>query len=74
MTTKLQNVFKRLSRLPEREQDAVAGIIELELDGDAKWEQLFAETTDEQWDRLGEEMDVHRKESTVPIEDLRKLA
>lgn len=52
MTTKLQNVFKRLSRLPEGKQDAMAGIIELELDGDAKWERLFAETTNEQWNRL----------------------
>ena len=74
MTTKLQNVFERLSRLPEGKQDAVAGIIELELDGDAKWERLFAETTNERWDRLGEEIDVHREEGTIPIEDLRKLA
>ena len=74
MTAKLQNVFKRIARLPHREQDALAGVIELELAGDANWEQLFAATTDEQVDRLSKEMDAHREEGTISLDELRKRA
>ncbi len=74
MTTKLQNVFKRLSRLPAREQDAVAGVIELEMDADTRWEQLFAVTSNEQLDRLSAEMDAHREEGTISLDELRKQA
>ena len=75
MTTKLQNVFKRIARLPHREQDALAGVIELELAGDASWEQLFAATTDEPRRTAGsKEMDAHREEGTISLDELRKRA
>lgn len=49
----------------------MAGVIELEMAGDASWEQLVAATTDEQLDRLGEEMDAHREEGIVSLDELR---
>ena len=54
MTLLLEKAIERIERLPQAEQDEIAARIlaDLETDGDERWEQLFAETTDEQWDKL----------------------
>ena len=42
MTKLLENALKRVSALPDDEQDAVASIILEELDDEARWRAAFA--------------------------------
>lgn len=52
MTATLQAVFNRLSRLPERDQEFYARQLLKELDADERWDELFAHTSPDQWDRM----------------------
>ncbi len=46
MTKLLENALKRVSALPDDEQDAVASIILEELDDEARWRATFARSQD----------------------------
>ena len=52
MTQELESVIKQLLKLSADEQKRYALQIEEQLKSDMKWDELFAETTDEQWDKM----------------------
>ena len=54
MTNKLENAFKEVSKLPEREQNIIARWLLDELKSDKKWDKLFANSED-QLEALAEE-------------------
>ena len=47
MTTLLEEVFARVARLPQEEQDAIARWLMEELASEHKWESLLAESQEE---------------------------
>ena len=57
MTQLLQTAIDKLKKLPQEEQDAFALRILEEIEGDAKWDELFARTTDKQWATLIDQVD-----------------
>lgn len=52
MTELLQQVIAEIEKLPADQQDAIAARFLAELQDEQKWENRFAATTDEQWDRM----------------------
>ena len=52
MTHELQSVIKQLLRLNPEEQKRYALQIEEQLKSDMKWDELFAATTEDQWDKM----------------------
>lgn len=54
MTKLLERAIAEAAARPEPEQDALAALILAEIDDERKWDQAFAATTDEQWDKLAE--------------------
>jgi hypothetical protein len=46
MTQLLEKAVKRLSSLPDGEQDALASFILSELDSERRWDELFASSED----------------------------
>lgn len=54
MTRLLEKAFEQAARLPAEEQDALAARILAEIEDEQRWADLFAATTDEQWDRLAD--------------------
>ena len=54
MTKALEEVFRRVSRLPEAEQDALAEAIKAEIGAENDWDQSFAGSLDV-LDRLADE-------------------
>ena len=46
MTTLLEKAFSEASKLPERDQDAVAQVILAELASEKRWNDLFANSQD----------------------------
>lgn len=52
MTKLLERAVAEAARRPDAEQDAIATRILAELADEQEWDRAFAETTDEQWDRL----------------------
>lgn len=46
MTEKLEQALARVRQLPEDDQNFIAAIIMEELDGDARWDELFANSPD----------------------------
>ena len=69
MTTLMKTLIERLREIPEEEQDKYAATFLEELEEDQRWEELFAHTTEEQWETLVEEVreDVEEKK-TVPLD------
>ena len=57
MTQLLQTAINKLKKLPKKEQDAFALRILEEIEADAKWDELFAKTTDQQWKNLIDQVD-----------------
>ena len=49
MTALLQQVIAKVEALPESQQDAFAAEWLGELDSERKWDELFADTTHDQW-------------------------
>jgi hypothetical protein len=47
MTELLRKAFERASRLPPREQDALASVLLEEIDGEQQWDETLAETQEE---------------------------
>ena len=52
MTKLLEQVFVKASELSEQEQNSLAARWLEELGNEALWAKKFAETSDEQWDKL----------------------
>ena len=52
MIQELQSVIKQLLRLPAEEQKRYAMQIEEQLKAEMKWDELFAGTSDDQWDKM----------------------
>jgi hypothetical protein len=72
MTALLKTVIDRLTRLPEREQDFYARQLAKELDADARWDELFTLTTDEQWRAMVAEAKRDAgKNGTLSLDDLK---
>ncbi|MBM3335959.1 hypothetical protein FJY63_14975 [Candidatus Sumerlaeota bacterium] len=72
MTKLLEKAFKRASRLPDVEQNAVAKWLLEELESEKKWERLFAESEDILGRLADEALEAHRKGKTKPL-DVEKL-
>jgi len=70
MTKLMKEFIERLQEIPEEEQDKYAATYLKELEDDQRWEELFARTTEEQWEKLVKEAqeDVE-KEETVPLDE-----
>ncbi len=69
MTTLMRTLIDRLRALPEDEQDKYAAAYLKELEEDQRWEELFDQTTEEEWEALVDEArrDVE-DEKTVPLD------
>jgi hypothetical protein len=72
MTTLLEKAFKKASKLPEVEQNALAKWLIEEIEAEKEWEKRYAESEDV-LDRLADEaIEVHRKGKTEEL-DLNRL-
>ncbi len=72
MTKLLEKAFKKASKLPEVEQNALAKWLLDELETDRDWEQKFADSEDI-LERLADEaLEAHRKGKTQKL-DLSRL-
>lgn len=68
MTKLLEEAFKKASKLPEVEQNALAKWLLEELEDEKKWEKEFSESEDV-LDRLADEaVEEHRKGKTKPMD------
>jgi len=68
MTKLLEKAFKRASKLPEIEQNALAKWVLEELDSERKWEAAFADSEDV-LEKLGKEaLEAHRQDKTLPLD------
>ena len=54
MTELLARAFSEIKKLPVEDQNGVAYRILKEVKADEDWEEIFARTTDEQWDKTAE--------------------
>ena len=61
MNALLEKAIQKISRLPERDQEAVAGVILAELEAEEGWNRRFAATED----RLGELVRRAREEAEM---------
>lgn len=67
MTKLLEKAFKKASKLPVVEQNALAKWLVEELEAETKWEQMFAES-EGILDRLADEaLEAHKKGKTKPL-------
>jgi hypothetical protein len=71
MTTLLQRAVAEVEKLPAQDQDAIAARLLAEVDDERRWEERFASTTDDQWDRLVAEVrrDV-AEEGALPLDEV----
>ena len=46
MTTRLKEAFQKAEQLPDDQQDALANVLLDELEGDARWRELFSGSAD----------------------------
>ncbi len=68
MTKLLERAFKKASKLPEVEQNALAKWLLEELEAQKEWEKRFAQSEDV-LDLLADEaLDVHRKGKSKPMD------
>lgn len=68
MTKLLEEAFKKASKLPEVEQNALAKWLLEELEDERKWEKEFSESEDV-LDRLADEaIEEHGKGKTKPMD------
>jgi len=52
MTELLKKAIEKAQSLPEDKQDLVATVMLEEIDADKRWDELFAKTTDKQWQAM----------------------
>lgn len=71
MTELLQRAMAEIQKLPPDEQDAIAARILADLEDEHAWAAQFAATTDDQWDRM---VDQVRRDiaagDTIPLDDV----
>ncbi|MCU0599575.1 MAG: hypothetical protein MUE70_10010 [Desulfobacterales bacterium] len=72
MTKILEKAFKKASKLPEVNQNALAKWLLDELEADRDWEKKFAESEDVIERLANEALQAHRKGKTKDL-DLRRL-
>jgi hypothetical protein len=56
MTTRLRRAIAEVEKLPAEYQDALASRLLAEIEGERRWSARFTSTTDDQWDRLIDEV------------------
>ena len=54
MTHLLEKAFAEAKKLAPEEQDALAKRILADLSDEEAWDESFAQTTDDQWDRMAD--------------------
>jgi hypothetical protein len=71
MTRLLKRAIAEIEKLPEDIQDAIAARLLAEAADEQAWDERFRATTDEQWERLAEEVrhDI-ASGSTTPLEEV----
>ena len=69
MTHLLEKAFAEASRLPEREQDAIAEIVMAELASEGRWKELFEGSQDVLAELAEEALAEHRAGKTKPLKD-----
>lgn len=67
MTRLLENAFKKASKLPVVDQNALAKWLLEELESEKKWEQMFAESEDILDNLANEALEDHKKGKTKPL-------
>ena len=71
MTELLRQVVAQIEKLPAEQQDAIANRLLAELKDEQAWENRFATTTNDQWDKLAQMV---RQEiadgETSPLDDV----
>ena len=72
MTQLLEKAFKKVSKLPEMEQNVIAKWLIDELESEKKWERLFAESEDLLEKLADEALTEHAQGKTKPL-DIDKL-
>jgi hypothetical protein len=71
MTELLQRAIAELQRLPAEAQDAIAVRILADLEDERAWAAQFSATTDDQWDRMAEQVRRDIAEGdTVQLDDV----
>ena len=68
MTHLLEKAFAEASRLPERDQDAIAEVVLAELASEERWSKLFEGSQDVLADLAEEALAEHRAGKTKPLE------
>ena len=68
MTKLLEEAFKKASKLPEVEQNALAKWLLEELEDEKKWEKEFSESEDVLNQLADEALAAHRKGKTKPMD------
>ena len=69
MTHLLEKAFAEASRLPEREQDAIAEIVTAELASEGRWKELFEGSQDVLAELAEEALAEHQAGKTKPLKD-----
>lgn len=70
MTQLMETLIDQLHEIPEEEQDGVAARLLEDLKSERRWDELFASTTEEQWDKLEKEaLDEFERGETKSMED-----
>ncbi len=67
MTTLLEKAIKKLEDLPKKRQNSYASIIFDELDSEARWDKLFARTSDKQIKKMEQMMRDDLKKDVTPL-------
>jgi hypothetical protein len=68
MTKLLEEAFKKASKLPEVEQNALARWLLEELEDERKWQKEFSESEDVLDQLANEALDAHRKGRAKPMD------
>jgi predicted KAP-like P-loop ATPase len=68
MTKLLEKAVKKVSKLPEKEQDEMAQIILEELEDEKKWDEIFAKTQDGLIKLADEALREYKNKKTKPLD------
>jgi hypothetical protein len=68
MTQLLEQAFQKVARLPDAQQDEIAAWLLAELEAEARWDELFAESQDLLAQLADEALAEHRAGQTKPLD------
>jgi hypothetical protein len=68
MTTLLEKAFLRASKLPEKDQDALADLLLTEIESEARWQKAFGESADQLAELADEALKEFREGKTEPMD------